>query len=256
MVIGVGGISVFPRYGIDPARDTPPAGEVASRLLSGVPGLDALVGGGLLARSVTLVSGSPGIGKTTIAVQFLLAGVERGELGLYVLLEDSPEQLIAAATALGLPLRGAIEDGRIKLLRMSREAVRVGEFLSVLADELTAGRALRVVMDAVTHMTGERVGLDEPRRVLGKLAARFKALGVTSLFTLDASALYSGELTSERGLSPIIDNLVMLRYRETHGGMDSMLTVVKTRGSEHDRGSHRFSIGHGGARLDPRGGSR
>jgi circadian clock protein KaiC len=82
MVIGVGGISVFPRYRIDPVRDAPPLAEIPSRLPSGIPGLDPLVGGGLLARSITLVSGSAGIGKTTIAVQFLLAGVERDESGL------------------------------------------------------------------------------------------------------------------------------------------------------------------------------
>jgi len=52
-----------------------------------------------------------------------------------------------------------------------------------------------------------------------------------------------------------VDNLVMLRYRETHGRMDSMLTVVKTRGSEHDPGTHQFSIGQGGVRLDQRGAS-
>jgi circadian clock protein KaiC len=255
MVIGVGGISVFPRYGIDPVRDAPGPAEVPSRLPSGVPGLDPLVGGGLLARSITLVSGSAGIGKTTIAVQFLLAGVERGERGLCVLLEDDPEPLFAAATALGLPLRAAIDRGHVHVLCMSRETLRIGELLTVLADRLTSGKAVRVVIDAVTHMTSEQLGLDEPRRVLCRLAARFKALGVTSLFTLDASSLYSNELVIGRSLSPIVDNLVMLRYREARGGMDSMLTVVKTRGSEHDRRAHRFSIGHGGVHLDREGAS-
>lgn len=47
----------------------------------------------------------------------------------------------------------------------------------------------------------------------------------------------------------------MLRYREACGGMESMLTVVKTRGSEYDRGAHRFSIGHGEVRLDREGAS-
>lgn len=236
-------------------HDAPGPAEVPSRLPSGVPGLDPLLGGGLLARSITLVSGSAGIGKTTISVQFLLAGVERGELGLCVLLENDPEPLIAAATALGLPLRAAIDRGDVHVLCMPRETIRVGELLTVLADRLTARKAVRVVIDSVTQLTSERLGLDEPGRVLCKLAARFRALGVTSLFTLDAASLYSNELVIERSLSPLVDNLVMLRYREACGGMDSMLTVVKTRGSEHDRGTHRFSIGHGGVRLDREGAS-
>jgi len=251
MVIGAGGVSVFPRYGLDLPPQIPRAIDIETRLPSGIPGFDALIGGGLLARSVTLVSGSSGIGKTTMAIQFLLAGVARGEAGLYVSLEEGPEQLIAAATSLGLPLREAMEQGHIDVLYVSRENLRVGEFLTVLADKLTAGKARRVVIDAITHMMNERLGLDELRHVLYKLAVRFKALDVTSWFTLEATSLYSFELATERGLSPIVDNLVMARYRETEGRMDSILTVVKTRGSEHHRGTHVMAIAAGGARIEP-----
>jgi circadian clock protein KaiC len=186
-----------------------------------------------------------------MAIQFLLAGVERGEAGLYVSLEEGPEQLIAAASALGLPLRAAIDRGLIDVLFVSRENLRSGEFLTVLADKLTASQATRVVIDAITHMMNERFGVDELRHVLYKLANRFKALDVTSLFTLEASSLYATEIVTERSLSPIADNLLMLRYREANGQLLSMLTVVKTRGSEHDRRTHRLAIGPGGVRVEP-----
>ena len=218
---------------------------------SGTPRLDPLLGGGLLARSVTLVSGSSGIGKTTMAIQFLLAGVERGESGLYVSLEEGLEQLIASASSLGLPLGAAIARGLIEVVYVSRENIRIGEFLTVLGDKLVASKATRVVIDAITHMMNERLGLDELRHVLYKLAVRFKALDVTSWFTLEAASMYATELVTERSLSPIADNLLMLRYHETAGRLVSMLSVVKTRGSEHDRGTHSLSIGPGGARVDP-----
>jgi circadian clock protein KaiC len=252
MAIGPGGISVFPRYGADAPGASPPRSlDAARRAPTGVPGLDALIGGGLLARSITLVSGSSGIGKTTMALQFLLAGAERGEAGLYVSLEEGPDQLIASATSLGLPLRDAIDRGLVEVLFVSRENVRIGEFLTVLADRLTASKATRVVIDAITHMMNERLGLDELRHVLYKLAVRFRALDVTSLFTLEASSLHSTDLVTERSLSPIADNLWMLRYREIDGGLASTLAVVKTRGSVHDRRTHGFSIGPGGARIEP-----
>jgi circadian clock protein KaiC len=249
MVIGHGGVSIFPRYGIDPPQLAPL--DPARRVPTGVSGLDACLGGGLLARSSTLVSGSPGIGKTTMAIQFLIAGVERGEPGLYVTLEEGPEQLISAAAALGLPLQDAIDRKLVELLYVSRENIRIGEFLTVLGDKLTSRSAKRVVIDAVTHMVNERFGLDELTHVLYKLAVRFKALDVTSLFTLEASSLYSTELMTERSLSPIADNVLMLRYRETAEGLLSQLTVVKTRGSDHDHKTHRLSIGPGGARVEP-----
>jgi circadian clock protein KaiC len=252
MAIGPGGVSVFPRYGVDSPGPVPPRSlDIARRVPSGTPRLDLLVGGGLLARSVTLVSGSSGIGKTTMAIQFLLAGVERGESGLYVSLEEGPEQLIASASSLGLALGTAIARGAIEVVFVSRENIRIGEFLTVLGDKLVASKATRVVIDAITHMMNERLGLDELRHVLYKLAIRFKALDVTSWLTLEAASLHASDLVTERSLSPIADNLLMLRYRETAGRLVSMLTVVKTRGSEHDRGTHTLSIGPGGARVDP-----
>ncbi len=252
MAIGPGGVSVFPRYGIDMPSPQPPRPlDLAHRLPCGVPGLDLLLGGGLLARSVTLVSGSSGIGKTTLAIQFLLAGVERGEAGLYVSLEEGPEQLVASASGLGLPLRDAIERGLVDVLFVSRENIRIGEFLTVLGDKLADSKATRVVIDAITHMMNERLGLDELRHVLYKLVVRFKGLDVTSLFTLEASSLHATELVTERSLSPIADNLLMLRYLETDGRLLSTLSVVKTRGSDHDRRTHSFSIGTGGTHIEP-----
>jgi circadian clock protein KaiC len=252
LLIGEGGISIFPRYGEDPREDVPPpALELSKRLGSGVPGLDALVGGGFLRRSVTLVSGSAGIGKTIFGAQFLLEGARKRERGLYVTLEEGPEQLLASADALGLPLRARVASGRIQILYVSREHVRAGQFLTVLADRLMAMKATRVVLDAATQMLTERLALDDFRHVLYKLVVRFKTLGITSLLTLEAPTLMSIDRVTEVGLTPIADNLIMLRYERTEDRLMPMLTIVKTRGTGHDRGSYPLTIGRGGLRVGP-----
>src|SRR4029077_8200799 len=105
LVVGEGGVAVFPRYGVDFRQDAPPpALEVATRLGSGIPGLDDLLEGGFLKRSVTLVSGSAGVGKSVFGLQFLLEGAAQKQPGLYVTLEEGPEQIMSGADALGLPL--------------------------------------------------------------------------------------------------------------------------------------------------------
>src|SRR4029077_4361050 len=125
MVIGQGGVSVFPRYGEDVQPEAPPpALEISTRLGSGIPGLDELVGGGFLKRSSTLVSGSAGVGKSTFGVQFLLEGATKGEAGLYVTLEEGPEQLLTSAEALGLPLRAMVDRGLVQILYVSRDNIR------------------------------------------------------------------------------------------------------------------------------------
>jgi circadian clock protein KaiC len=255
MVIGHGGVSVFPRYREDLRPEAPPpALEISSRLDSGTPGLDKLMGGGLLRRSVTVVSGSAGVGKTMFGLQFLLAGAEKREAGLYVTLEEGPEQLLASAEALGLPLRAAIDAGLIRILYISRENIRAGQFLTVLADQLMALKASRVVLDATTHMLTEPMAAGELRHVLYKLVIRFKTLGITSVLTLESPSLRSTENVTEMGLSPIADNLLMLRYQETERGLAPTLTIVKTRGSDHDRGTHAIVIAQGGLRVGPSAG--
>jgi circadian clock protein KaiC len=250
MEIGPGGVTIFPRYHEHPLEQVPPpAVDVSTRLASGVPGLDELLCGGLLKRSVTLVSGSAGVGKTTLGLQFLLEGAKHRKPGLYVTLEEGPEQLLASADALGLPFRKAVDAGVVKILYVSRENVRAGQFLTVLADQLEQLKGARVVLDAATQMLTQHVSFEELRHMLYKLAVRFKHLGITSVFTLETPSLSSTEHVTEVGLSPIADNLFMLRYRQASGRLTPTLTVVKTRGSDHDRTTHAVAIGKGGMRV-------
>ena len=250
LVIEAGGVSIFPRYGEDARLGAPPpALDLATRLGSGIPGLDPLLGNGLLRRSVTLLSGSAGVGKSTFGLQFVLEGAQAGEPGLYVTLEEGPEQLLASADSLALPLRAAVESGRVEILYVSRENLRAGQLLTVLTDRLHALKARRIVIDAATHMMTERMAPEEFRHVLYNIVVRFKTLGVTSVVTLEAPSLSSTELCTERALSPIADNLVMLRYRQEDGRLQPTLTIVKTRGSDHDRATHFIVTGKGGLRV-------
>jgi circadian clock protein KaiC len=250
MEIAKGGIALFPRYELASARGVPPrAMQVAERLGTGVPGLDALMGGGLLRRSVTLVSGSAGVGKTTFGVQFLLEGAKQKERSLYVTLEEGPDQLMASAKSAGLPLQAAVKKGLVEILYVPRDDLRAGQFLSVLSDKLEALEARRVVIDSVTNMMTQRMLPEEIRLVLFQLAVRFKALEVTSLLTFESAALFKSDVAIEQSLSPLADNLLMLRYRVEDEALVPVLTILKTRGSEHDAGTQGLVFSRGGLRL-------
>jgi circadian clock protein KaiC len=184
-------------------------------------------------------------------LQFILEGARRREPGLYVTLEEGPEQLIASADALGLPLKKAVDEGLVEILYLSRDYIRAGQVLTVLADKLQALLARRLVLDAATHLMMEHLPSDELRHLLYKLVVRFKMLGVTSLLTLEAASLHSTDYVTERSLSPIADNLLMLRYTRAGNRLDPTLTVVKTRGSAHDRSTCAIPIGKGGMRVEP-----
>ncbi|WP_257463333.1 ATPase domain-containing protein [Archangium lipolyticum] len=250
MAIGRGGISVFPRIdeGLPRVEPVPPSLH-RGRLSSGVPQLDALVGGGLLAGSVTLVSGSPGTGKSTLGMQFVLEAVRTGERSLYISLEEGPAQLLQSAEALGLPLRQAFEAGSVEILFLPREHLHAARFLSVVEDKVATLRPARVVLDSASDIEVRGLVSEELRLLLYGLVIRLRGMGVTSLFTLEARSLFVSDIISERGLSPLADNILMLRYAREEGQLIPSLTVVKTRGSSHDRATHRFSIGEGGLLL-------
>jgi circadian clock protein KaiC len=250
MVIGHGGIQVFPRYAADAADETPPPGlEIAERLPSGIPGLDSLMGGGLLKRSATLLVGSSGIGKSTLGLQFILEGAQRKEPGLIFTLEENPEQLEATANALGLALRKWIEKGLIEIVYLSPGRVRSAQFLTILGDKIRRLKARRVLLDGVTYMEPRSEGADGLRRLLSNLVTSFKRLDVTSLLTAESRSLYFGDHLTDGGFSPVADNLLILRYVPIDDELTSAIRIVKTRGSSHDRGTHSFHLGKGGARI-------
>lgn len=253
MAIGRGGITIFPRYRVESdVVGQPSPAKPTRRIPSGIAGLDKLWEGGLLERSVTLVSGSAGIGKSTFGLQFLVEGLKRGEPGLYVSLEEGPAQLLQTAEALGLALREPIKDGLCEILHLSRLQARASQFLAILADKIQSKKVRRLVLDGVRHIVTDGKLPEDLRQLLAALITRFKALDVTSVLTIESSSLYSTGTITDEGFSAVADNIVMLRYIPTAGEDRPSLSVVKTRGTAHDRGVYHYSIGKGGIRVGRR----
>jgi len=259
MLIGEGGITVFPRYDATASAPRSAAGKStrrpAARVASGVPGLDALLGGGLLEGSATFIAGSAGIGKSTLGMQFLLEGSRLKEPGLFVSLEESPEQLRAMAKSLDLALDAAVDDGLVDIVYLARERVRPNQVLAMLTDKIGEQKTRRLVLDGASHLLSELAAPSEHRQLVDGLVSRLKELGVTGVLTFETHVLQATGTVTDRGVSPIADNLVMLRYREGERGLAATITVVKTRGSAHDFQTHDVTVGAGGLRVGGSGGA-
>jgi circadian clock protein KaiC len=137
----------------------------------------------------------------------------------------------------------------VEILFLPREHLHAARFLTVVEEKVSSFRPARVVLDSASDI--EVLGLvsDELRLLLYALVIRLRTLAVTSLFTLESRSLFGFDIISERGLSPLADNIFIIRYVEEESRLVPMLTVVKTRGSAHDRASHRITIGQGGMSL-------
>lgn len=250
MKIGPGGIQIFPRYR-DQELSAPPPAKIPTRLSTGIAGLDKILGSGVLSRSLTLVTGSAGIGKSTIALQFLLEGAARREQGLFVTLEESPEEIAANAAALGLPLKKAVDDGLVSLLYLPPTHIPRTQLLAVLTDEIKKREVRRLALDSITHIVASGKSRDDIRDMLYDVVVRLKNLGVTSMFTQESGTMFAMDFDLERGFSALADNLIMLRYAPVGNEVKSSLMAVKTRGSAHDKTLYSVTIGKGGLDLGP-----
>jgi circadian clock protein KaiC len=200
--------------------------------------------------SATFVAGSAGIGKSTLGMQFLLEGARSKEPGLFVSLEESPEQLRDMAKDLELPLEEALRSGLVEIVYLARERVRPNQVLATLTDTIRERKARRVVLDGASHLLSERAAPSEHRQLVDGLVSRFKELAVTGLLTFETQTLQASGTVTDRGVSPIADNLVMLRYAAAERGLTPTVTIVKTRGSDHDYRTHDVRIGAGGVRVE------
>ncbi len=249
MRIGEGGVTVFPRYTAEPTAGLAERETAPRRIPTGVPGLDELVGGGFFEGSTSFVAGSAGAGKSTFAMQFLLAGARAGEPGLFVSLEETAAQLRAMATGLELPLEEALAGRAVEIVHLARERARPNQVLALLTDKVRDLGTRRVVLDGASHLLRESVPAAEQRDFIDALVTRLGRLGITVVLTFETRTLHPTGMVTDRGVSPIADNLVILRYRESDTGLRPTLTVVKTRGSAHDFRTHDVAFGVHGLRV-------
>lgn len=220
------------------------------RLATGVTELDAMLHGGLPRRSSTMTLGPSGSGKTMLGLQFLAAGAERGEPGLFFGFFERPQTLLAKGARVGMPLEAAVRDGRVQLLWEPYGETAIDALAERLFDAVRARRPRRVFLDG---LQGFQVAAEEPERVSSVFSAiseELELLDVTMMFTAEVPVLVGGAIEAPlRGISAVTHNILLLRYVEFDARLRKVLSVLKVRDSGYDHGLRELVIDEGGCRL-------
>lgn len=224
---------------------------------TGISGLDDILRGGFPRNRVYLIQGDPGVGKTTLGLQFLLKGVEQGETGLYITLSESAEELNAVARSHGWSLDGL----QIYEQRMSENELQEDDTTVFYPADIELGETIRGMLIEVERVRPKRIVLDSLSeiRLLAQSSIRYRKqiLALKQFFSgRDVTVLCLDDRTSELQdiqLQSVPHGVVELqRYTPMYGSARRRLQLVKVRGLNFRDGYHDFNIVTGGIVVYPR----
>lgn len=233
------------------------------RVTTGVPGLDAMLSGGFLPQTTNLVEGAPGCGKSTLGMQFIYEGTQRGEPGIILTCEQFPQQFYRDAASFGWDFHELERRNLLRIVMSSPEVTqadleRVGGTLERIITEMGAER---ILIDSITHFEAATRDPHESGQpdtqsaalrghIYGMLNA-LKRQGLTTLLTRETTFLLGegDDNQVDSGIRFMTDSYILLRYVEIESEVRRAIIILKVRGSAHDRLIRQFEIGPQGMRI-------
>ena len=219
--------------------------EAGSALETGISGLDDMLGGGFPPGSIVVVLGSFGTGKTTMSMQFLLRGLQKGEKCIFISLEEDENSILRNARSYGWELQPHLDAKNLVLVRLEPTNARtsVERIRSELPDFIKQFGASRVVIDSVSLLSMLYETDSEKRSGLFNLCRLIRESGAGGLLT---SEVNENHPTSSRDgmVEYTADGVILLQSVESSDASEQQLTIriVKMRGIPHSRRIRPYSI--------------
>ncbi|KPA19597.1 circadian clock protein KaiC [Candidatus Magnetomorum sp. HK-1] len=218
------------------------------RYSSGDKTLDAMTGGGIFKDSIILVNGPTGTGKTLLCANFIQVTCYNNEKAIIFAYEESRDQLIRNALSFGVDFEKWEQKGLLKLICIYPESMSLEEHLLSIRKNIDEFKPKRLVIDSLSAL--DRIGSDRHFRefVIG-LTSYAKKEEVCSIMTSTTPTLAGVNSITEYHISTITDAIILLRYVEVNGSMKRGITIIKMRGSQHEKEIREFEIDNTGIHI-------
>jgi circadian clock protein KaiC len=235
------GLEVYPRLVAAEHRTA----HARERMASGISEIDSLLGGGIEEGTSTLIVGAAGTGKSTLAAQFAAAAAKRGQKTALYIFDESPVTLTARAAELGIELSSAIDSGIVGVRQVDPAELSPGELIHAIRMAVERDDVKLVVIDS---LNGYLNAMPEERFLSVQLHELLSYLGqrnVATILVCAQSGLLGSNMSSPVDASYLADAVVLLRYFESRGEVRQALSVMKKRGSKHERTIREFGFDKG-----------
>ena len=232
-----GGLRVYPRL-VAADHHLEFAADVVG---SGVPALDALVGGGLDRGTSTLIIGPSGSGKSSLSLQFVHAALQRGESALILVFDEVRSVFLRRAQGMGFELKPFLDQGLLHLRQIDPAELTPAELPSAVRDAVESDGARIVVLDSLSGylnaMPEEHFMMLQMHEMLSYLNQQ----GVVTILVLAQHGMV-GHMASPVDLTYLSDAVVLLRFFEAGGKLRRALSVLKKRTGRHEETIREYRI--------------
>ncbi|MEM3852561.1 MAG: ATPase domain-containing protein [Methanomassiliicoccales archaeon] len=232
------------------------------KCVTGIEGVDNILGGGIPRNNTVLLAGNCGTGKTSLSLEFLIHGAEVGENGLYLSVSEPYEKLIANMIPYDFFKKEMIRDGRLVFIDISAIYDRFGFnrdkmsledvylLVSAIKDLAREVKARRLVIDSITSVAYRLDTQEKLRNIMIGLSRGLSALGTTSLLISEVSG--NEQNYSKYGVEEAIaDGIILMGNMERNGDLLRTLQVIKMRGTSHSRAKYALELTTAGTLLVP-----
>ncbi|HLG49264.1 MAG TPA: ATPase domain-containing protein [Reyranella sp.] len=239
-VIQTGGVRVFPRLVAAEHRQKHPAG----RFTSGIPGLDALLGGGIEQGSSTVLLGPAGAGKSLITLQFICEAVRQGGKAAMFVFDEEIGLLLERAKPLGFDLAAMRDAGKLSLTQLDAAELSPGEFAHRVRAAVQDPAVKTVVIDS---LNGYQAAMPQENSLILHMHEILQFLnrhGVSTFLTVAQHGMM-GDMRSPVDITYLADSVIMLRFFEARGAVKRAISVIKKRTGRHEATIREFWIDGG-----------
>ena len=244
MRLGGQGIEVFPQL----APILYHKEFLAEPLPFGIPDLDKLIHGGIERGTVSIISGSSGVGKTTLGVQFLVEAAKRGERSVVYTFEEGKETIIQRCESIRMPIRNLLGQGTLLINEIEPLHYSPDEFTCVVQRDIKERNTKNIMLDSTSGYKLSLAGRDLAEQ-LHTLCHYLNNAGVTTILINEVESITGEFRATENGISYLVDNIIFLRHIETSGELHRTIGILKKRTSDFDKTLCEFEITRRGIKV-------